>query len=77
MPFCLVEFQPHNCAIGPRESQVFTVTITASKEGPLKDIIAVCEAEGMEKVIYVSFTGTVCGLDVMFRTETIHMGIQV
>jgi hypothetical protein len=53
------------------------VSFTCSKEGPLKDIVAVCEAEGMEKFIYLSFTGTVRGLEVMFRTETVHTEDQM
>lgn len=67
-----MQFQPSSCIIGPRERKNFAVSFTSSKEGPLQDIAAVCEAEGMEKFIYLSFTGTVRGLEVMCRTETCH-----
>ena len=67
-----MQFQPSSCTIGPRERKIFAVSFTGSKEGPLQDIAAVCEAEGMEKLTYLSFTGTVRGLEVMFRTETCH-----
>ena len=53
------------------------MSFIGSKEGPLKDIVAVCQAEGMEKFIYLSFTGTVRGLEVTFRTETVHTEDQL
>ena len=67
-----MQFQPSSCTIGPRERKIFAASFTGSKEGSLQDIAAVCEAEGMEKLIYLSFTGTVRGLEVMFRTEICH-----
>ncbi|CAB4001497.1 Hypothetical predicted protein, partial [Paramuricea clavata] len=75
--FCSVEFQPSSCTIGPRERKIFTVSFTGSREGSLNDIVAVCEAQGMEKFIYLSFSGTVRGLEVTFRTETVHTEDQI
>ena len=69
--FCSVEFEPSCCSVGARERRTFVASFTGSREGPLKDIVAVCEAKGMEKLIYLSFTGTVRGLQVMFGTETV------
>ncbi|CAB4016963.1 Hypothetical predicted protein, partial [Paramuricea clavata] len=75
--FCSVKFQPSSCTIGPRERKIFTVSFTGSREGPLNNIVAVCEAQGMEKFIYLSFSGTVRGLEVTFRTETVHTEDQI
>ncbi|XP_028403887.1 deleted in lung and esophageal cancer protein 1-like isoform X2 [Dendronephthya gigantea] len=68
--FCSVEFQPSSWDLGPREQKTFTVLFTGSKEGLLNDVVAVCEAEGMEKLLYLSFTGTIRGLQVTFGTDT-------
>ena len=72
-----MEFQPSSCIIGPREKKIITVSFTGLRKGPLKDILAVCEAEGMERCIYLSFTGIVRGLEVMVRTETIETEDQL
>lgn len=72
-----MEFQPSSCTIGRRERKIFTVSFTGSRKGSLNDIVAVCEAQGMEKFIYLSFSGTVRGLEVMFRTETVHTEDQM
>ena len=46
--------------------------LTCSKQGPLQDLTAVCDAEGMEESVYLKFNGTISGLEVSFRTEHVQ-----
>lgn len=45
------------------------VSFTGYKQGILKDLAAFCDVEGMDESVYLSFEGTVRGLQVSFRTE--------
>ncbi|XP_046844531.1 deleted in lung and esophageal cancer protein 1-like [Xenia sp. Carnegie-2017] len=69
--FCTVKFNPSSCTIGPRERKTFNVSFTSCKEGPLEDAAVKCEVEEMEKPLFLSFSGTVSGLEVQYWTETI------